>query len=217
MIRSVRRRLLSAILSVTLLLPSVPFSVFATNAPVLDPNSVPPVLDYEEAVAAGHIARAYQEESSLNQLVFRNADNTATAYLFNENVKYTADDGTVRDKSNQLVRLDDGSYTNPNNDITVTYPNDITSGVTMEWDDISLHLTPAIRQTTPSLSPASYQAATPNVITYNGVFGENTILRYTQDFSVVKEDIILTSAAAPTEFTFRVVTRSLRSAYRCVL
>ena len=43
-------------------------------------------------------------------------------------------------------------------------------------------------------------------VSYTGVFGENTILRYTPLLSGLKEDIIVTDKTAPSKYSFTLKT-----------
>lgn len=48
----------------------------------LDPDTVPEIVGYENAMAKSHVKRLYEQEGDdLYKLVFLNADGTQTAYL----------------------------------------------------------------------------------------------------------------------------------------
>ena len=53
----------------------------------------------------GAVERMRAEETNMSSIIFRNADGTRTMYMYGLPVKYTALDGTVRDKSTNLVSV----------------------------------------------------------------------------------------------------------------
>ena len=53
----------------------------------------------------GAVERMRSEETNMSSVIFRNADGTRTMYMYGLPVKYTAMDGTVRDKSTNLVSV----------------------------------------------------------------------------------------------------------------
>lgn len=201
------------LLAICILLQMTP--VFATEissesvseAPAtLAADSVPECLPYQVAVDAGHIQRIYAEEDALDSVVFKNSDNTNTLYIFNENIKYVGSDGRTYDKSNALALNTDGSYGNYANDVLVTYPAQIGSGVQLRYGSNTLQIIPQYLFNTGVLSMDESTAEYENAVMYPKVFGSNTALVYTQTFSGFKEDILLIDRQALNTFSFTVNT-----------
>lgn len=218
-------RIISLIISVTLIFCIVPVNAFSAETSVstnvsssltaaLDKNSVPEMIPYEVALASGHVSREYAQEDALNSVVFKNSDETNTMYLFDEDVKYIDSDGVVKDKSNVLYRNFDGSYENVNNDIRVNYPANISSGVVLSYNGITMTMVPENAAT--SVGSSIDADNTVELLTnyadsvcYDEVFGEKTSLKYTQTYSGFKEDIIFEENPQSNVYSFIVMTKGI--------
>ncbi|MBQ3597685.1 MAG: RICIN domain-containing protein [Clostridia bacterium] len=170
----------------------------------LKKSDVPELLSFEQARESGHTLRLHSKEDS-NTVVFQNQDGTETMYLFDETIKYTDKDGKTFDKSNKLTEVSEGTFKNLSNDISVTYPKQISDGVSVEHKDFTLKLVPVISST--SKQVGSFKESDTQ-ISYAGAFGSGTKLVYSQTFSGFKEDIILYTPPLKNSFEFRVYTES---------
>lgn len=170
----------------------------------LKKSDVPELLSFEQARESGHTLRLHSKEDS-NTVVFQNQDGTETMYLFDETIKYTDKDGKTFDKSNKLTEVSEGTFKNLSNDISVTYPKQISDGVSVEHKDFTLKLVPVISST--SKQVGSFKESDTQ-ISYAGAFGSGTKLVYSQTFSGFKEDIVLYTPPLKNSFEFRVYTES---------
>ncbi len=66
-------------------------------------SEVPALIDYSVAVEKNYMRRAYEEEHSLNEVVFQKTDGSFDIYSFAFPVKYETEDGEILDKSPELV------------------------------------------------------------------------------------------------------------------
>lgn len=189
-----------------------------TEYKLLTQKELLPYIDYENAVEHGHVARVYAEED-LNTIVYKNIDGTKTAYVFDYDVKYVADDGTVEDKDIDLVK-NDGGYDVKKSDISLNIPNSIMSGVEFEHDGGYIKLTP-VRETLfeEALSKASAAQNAPqkavvnedaNEIYYNRAFGNGTGLRYRPTMTGMKEEIVLDTYTGTSSWKFVAQTNGLQ-------
>jgi hypothetical protein len=153
----------------------------------------PEAIEKGLVVENGHVARLYKKESDLRTVIFANKDGTETAYIFDEPVKYIDENGKIVDKSNRLysVYADEYAYVNKDNDIRTYFPKtlDEKSGIKLEYGDISIEMYPYSGKST-SVEKRT-ESDEKDYVYYDGVFGNDTSVRYTPTFSGFKEDIIL--------------------------
>lgn len=224
------KKMISALLSVAVLTTTIfgiqPIVVRAETLPqekqkeykLLTQEELLPYIDYENAVEHGHVERIYDEED-LNTIVYRNMDGTKTAYIFDYDVKYVKDDGTVEDKDIDLVEID-GGYGVKRSDISLTIPDDIMHGVEFEHEDSYIKITP-IRETLfeEALSKSAAVQNIPQVavadedeneIYYEKAFGNGTGLRYRPTLMGIKEEIVLENYSGTNSWKFILQTNGLK-------
>lgn len=196
------------ILSMSLIPVSAQSEIQYTSA------DLPEMLSYNDAVSAGHVNRLTAEEE-LNTLVFANSDNTKTMYYFSENIKYVDESGDICYKTNDLT-YSSGAYINAENDINVSLPLTLSSGVTLAYEDILISMTPNVTgssSVSDSISASAvFNSASNNQsdsVSYQSVFGVGTAVRYTPLYSGIKEDIILSSYTGVYSFNFLIETNGL--------
>ena len=213
-----RTRILSFVLAVMLSIPMMIIPSRAEDGVQYAEKDLHELLRYDDAVSAGHVNRLNDEES-LNTLVFANADNTKTMYYYSEDIKYIDSDGSIHDKTNDLV-YKKGEYVSRDNDIISRIPKDIMSGVSVSYEDIEITMTPDFTSMTtlkPSeFSEAKYEAEPKGIadsVTYSGVFGTGTSVRYTPTYSGLKEEIILPEYTGIYTFDFTVEAHGLVLVY----
>lgn len=154
-------------------------------------------ISEEEAIVAQHIYRLRDQETDLNTLIFKNADETTTLYYFTDAIKYIDSDGMVQDKSNSLTELTQSKYlySNLHNDINSYFPKSLNSdGVLLSAGSYQIELTPKqdfVLQTRTELIASDAKLKNSNSVCYDNIFGLGTSLTYTPLFNGVKEDIYL--------------------------
>ena len=162
-------------------------------SPDLAPNDVIEYLDYEQVLSEGHVKRMYDQEESLDTIIFANEDGSETAYVFGEAVKYVNESGEVADKSNKLYSIEDTNelfvnyaFSTLDNDIRSYFPYQLSkeSGVLINYTDYEIKLSPCE-------GVSSEVEKEEDTVVYHDIFGDGTILRYTPQLSGYKEDIVL--------------------------
>lgn len=99
----------------------------------LSADELPQIIDWSIAEKNGNVYRLYSQEDDLNSAIFQNKDGSKTMYYFGEPIKYTAEDGTIQDKSNRIATSADSSednytYYTPQNDIQTFFPEVLGTG-----------------------------------------------------------------------------------------
>lgn len=97
-------------------------------------------IDYTTELATAHTARAFEEEE-LNTIVYNNSDGSQTVYFFDENIKYTDDNGNIVEKDITLEAVG-GGYKTKNNDISTLLPTRLADGITVTYNDSAVRLAP---------------------------------------------------------------------------
>lgn len=162
----IRRKAVSLLLAISLLVPLFPGTVPViaaeadiAAAPVTEAaakstaqpeNSVfqldadCQILTYvDEAVfrKGSHIARLPAEET-LSSYVFLNEDGSRTVYYMDEAVKFVDSSGYVREKDLTLTAAALGGYTTALNDVHLTLPADPSSGIRILYEGDLISLVP---------------------------------------------------------------------------
>lgn len=171
----------------------------------VDVSSLPSFIDSGKALQKGHVNRLKSRESNLNTVVFQNNDGTETTYIFMRPVKYIDDNGVVQDKSDKVTSLTDRTYSHGmmNNNVKALFPKSSNYGAKIQYQNYSVQMKP---DTTYSSVPSVIDDTT---IVYNGVFGENTLLKYQTKLNGVKEDIVLIKNVGQNEFGFTLTLTNL--------
>lgn len=176
----------------------------------LTAENIPECLNLSFLQDSGHVSRLIYDED-MNTAVFSNGDGTNTMYLFDEPIKYIDASGKIKDKKSTLVKQSDGSYRNIENDISVTYSNDIIDGISLNYQNFTLSMTPQtdnLKITSTGIAKAILSDE--KTINYVGTFGKKTNLQYVQNLNGFKENIIISSeSAASATYRFTVETLNL--------
>ena len=179
-----------------------------------EPEYVLPGPDYPEIIAekaADHVARLpFKEE--MNTLVYMNDNGTETLYMFGMDVKYTDENGEIKDKSTKLALSEEGYY-NPDNDIRVNFAKALENGVSVTYNDIVISVRPA------ELKESAKQAELRKIalpeedererVVYADAFEKADIV-YTPTFDGFKEDIVVNEYNGVTEYVFTAFTENAR-------
>ena len=75
------------------------------------------------------------------EIVLEKKDGTRALYLFDSPVKYVDENGDTVDKSNKAVRKD-GVFKSESNDIDVTLPVALNSGIIFKDDELNITMRP---------------------------------------------------------------------------
>ena len=156
-------------------------------------------IDKEAFLSEKHIARLTEEET-LNTYVFQNQDGTKSIYYLEENVKYVAADGSIRDKDLTLIHTGTG-YGVCSNNVALTIPDHAANGIYVSYNQEGVRLTP--------LNGSGLAIQDDNSILYEDFYGDGMDLRYSPILSGIKEDIILDAYYGVSSFDFLLETDGL--------
>lgn len=149
------------------------------------------------------------DHENLNSYVFLNEDGTQTMYVMNENVKYIAEDGSIREKNIELVR-DKGRFVTKENDILVSISENPAEGIALSRDhEKQIVLIPCTQDINRIVSIVKQDQDSERSIRYPNLFGSGIDLRYVTMLSGAKEEIILDSYTGVNTFTFLLRTNGL--------
>ncbi len=171
----------------------------------LKASDIPEFADRELLDRQSSVKRLKLKETGLSSLVYQNKDGTVSEILYPENIKYIDKDGVVLDKSNKLTyKAAEGKYSNLSNDIITSLPEKIETGkaIDVAYNDYCIKLLPVGSESVRTIIGESS-------IEYVGVFGSNTSLKYTVNYSGVKEDIILGAMPDTNTFRFELISLGL--------
>lgn len=177
----------------------------ATVSEELNPDTVPQIVGEKTARERHHVERLYEKEENMNMVVFKNADETETMYLYDYPVKYEDEQGNVKDITLEVGRAKDG-YVSQDSVIRTRFPDDIGDGISLSSDDVSVTMIPGADLTgedgevIPSLQN--------DVVTYG--IDDATSLEYSLTYTGFKEDIVVSEYTGQTEYEFRLLTGGLK-------
>lgn len=135
--------------------------------------------------------------------VFLNSDGTRTSYSYGVPVKYTDENGAVRDKNNTIKDFNN-EYGNLDSDVQLRFPKKL-NAVKISYKNRQVQIKPIT-----DMAPGHINAeVSGNTVTYANAFGEGMDLRYASTMNGVKEDIILRSNTGVNSFSFEVKTGGL--------
>ncbi len=174
-------------------------------------ENLPEYLDSEHIKSKGFVSRLKSEELSLSEVVLEKNDGTRALYLFDKNIKYKDKNGKIIDKSNKAVLANENgnqSYKSEANNIDVSLPLEISSAVTLQYDDINISVRPIFNQSNKTHIIGRIYGE--NSILYTNVFDSTTDIKYTFTYDGVKEDIVLKKYNGKNSFDFEVMTDGLK-------
>ena len=154
-----------------------------------------------EAIEDGGAVRRLIDKETLNTYAFLNRDGTESVVMFPHNIKYIDESGAAVEKDLTLVEAKAGGYTVKSNDYDVLFSENVKDGMSFAYSGGTIRLTPE--------SAGGKLVKEENSIAYPGVFGENTILRYTPLLNGVKEDIVLEEYTGVSSFKFKLAVDKL--------
>lgn len=180
----------------------------------LDEDTVPDAVGIETAKERVHIRRLYDEEPDLNTVIFENPDGSRTMYVFDYPVKYIADDGSVKDISLEITPHAEvtGAYETKSAAITTTFAQEITEGIAMKDDKLSIQLIPQLPIQSSSRSLAAVAETNVKQIDEKTVaytYDSDTTIEYSLTYTGFKEDIVVSTYTGQTEYDFTLLTGGL--------
>ena len=117
----------------------------------LSAEDIPEYISQQDIEEKGHVNRLRAQEPDDNTIVFQNRDGTKTAYFFSNPVKYTDNNGNIKDKHSKLDSenipakySEKYGYVNQQNDIKTYFPKQMAAnqGMLLESEDVSVELIP---------------------------------------------------------------------------
>ena len=169
--------------------------------------NIPEQLDVVELKAQGFSARVKSEETDLSDIVLEKNDGTRALYIFDSPVKYISDDGDVVDKSNKVIKKGN-VFKSESNDIEVTLPFSLSSGIAVDDEELNLSMRPISNNNLVRVLSVGKKSGEESV-KYEDVFDEYTDIEYTYTYDGVKEDIILEKYNGTNKFDFELLTNGL--------
>ena len=166
----------------------------------LSKNDVPDVMTYDTALKNKHIKREREKENGLNEIVFQNQDGSHTLYVYDQNVKFIDDDGSIKDIDTGIETIKNTkrkgyTYTNGANDVNVDFPDLIKDGLVVGYDKSEIKMYPT-NYVGGELSVSDDKAI------YDNIYGAGTQLIYTPTLNGVKEEIVLEKYNKKEKYTF---------------
>lgn len=179
----------------------------------INPDEVPEIIDYQTALLRNHVERLYNEEDTLNQLIFRNADGSKTMYLYNHPVKYIDENGCVQDISLEISDslLPHIGFETTANSTEVMFPVELSSGIQIEDGFSMIRISHNIANGSSDTFSLNISERLPevrrinkNVIEYN--YDENTKIQYSLTYTGIKERIIVEEFTGQSEYSITLNT-----------
>lgn len=169
------------------------------------------IISYETALTKGHVHRLKEQETDLNTVIYQNQDGTTTKYIFTKPIKYIDKDGQIRDKSKKISSYMENGYTYAmtDNSTKVYFPEFAENGIGIEFSGYSnykIDITPIANDIASTIEVVKQDD---NTVVYSEVFGANTSVVYTTQFSGLKEDIVLEEYTGQSVFRFELTTEGL--------
>lgn len=169
------------------------------TASILDVSSVPDAVGYDNAVLSSHAQRLYDDEGNdLNKVVFLNSDGTKTAYFFAYPVKYTDNNGDIKDISLNIESGENGAYRSTQTASITTFSKKMSDGIVLEGNGEKISLVPipsAVYSESLTVNGASFaieptaHKTDDKTVTYT--VDTKTSINYSLTYTGFKEDIIV--------------------------
>ena len=202
-------KLLSLILTICIAMSML--TGFAPANAVVDSTAIgnevfelPDIVDSVEAKENDYLGRVKAEEKDLYTFVFANGDGTNTMRIYSHPVKYVDDDGSIRDISLDIEAKRGGGFVTADHEIVTTFENELTDGITLEYNDIEIMLVPTLGLGT---MPTAELSTDGKVVTYE--MNDITSFVYELTYAGFKEDIVVEEYTGQTEYAFTLFTNGL--------
>lgn len=183
---------------------------------LLDKNTVPDIVGYDEAVAQSHIKRLYDEEGNdLYTIIFLNVDGTKTMYKYDFPVKYVDDSGVIQDITLQITDSERGTekFKTANNSTITTFSRYLTDGISLMGNETNITLIPALpesqrlaRTASPDTPEQQREVQRIDEDTISYPYDDRTTIEYSLTYTGFKEDIVVSEYTGQTEYPFTLYT-----------
>lgn len=206
-------KFLAVALTICLLITSssFPTTVVASNVQTVEQMNaeetvlkLPDIIDEAEAEENNYIGRIKEAEPNLSTFVFANGDGTNTMRVYSHPVKYVAENGTVRDISLDVKAKADGGFVTADHEIITTFARNLTDGISLEYNNIKITLTPELAVGTKPVATLSNNGKSVAYDTNNA-----TSFVYELTYTGFKEDIVVEEYTGQTEYEFTLYTNGL--------
>ncbi len=167
----------------------------------------------EETETAKEVAEELDIDHTRLTLELEDGENVA--YLFSEPVSYLDEDGNIVYKDTDIISVTESSllsdgylYENADNNYKVYFGEDSSVGILLCSDKGSkISLIPNGANIVPGyVSSKKVDEIQTPVFEYDGVYGVNSLLRYTPQLNGCKEEIILSAYGGVSQFSFTLLT-----------
>ena len=190
-------RALTLIVMLAILLTSLPLTVFGHKE---DDEAYDQVGEILEDTS---YTRLYdQDADDLYSLLFGNGDGIKTKYVYSYPVKYIKADGSIADKSLNLVNNDD-YFVTESNDIVSSFSKMLSEGIDVSYKNTKIELTPLfMEKDTEGVLSESRKTVSYDV-------GNRISVEYSLTYMGVKEDIIVDEYNGVNTYEFILKTNGL--------
>lgn len=163
---------------------------------------LPDIVKIDKAAEKNYIKRLPYQETDLYSFVFQNADGTNTLQMYDFPVKFYKN-GKIVDISTDIVKGSNGNYISAQSEINVTFPSQISEGISLSYNNLLIKMKPSFSTNinSPILSTDKKR------VTYQ--LDQNTSLDYSLTYTGIKEDIVVNEYTGQTEFEFILYTNGL--------
>lgn len=186
----------------------------------LDAAAVPDIIGYETACERSHVKRLYNEEPDLCTVIFLNANGTKTVYFYDFPVKYVDENGEIKDISLAIESDSNafGAFETAGNSIQTTFSRNLTDGIGLSSEDISIRLIPLpaketivasskLNASSSLVSSSIAKKIDEEIISYD--YDDKTTIEYALTYTGFKEDIVVSEYTGQTAYDFTLKTNGL--------
>ena len=177
----------------------------------LDLSTLPQAISVDEAKEAKHKKRMYDEETSLNTVIFANEDGSRTLYSFGYPVKYKDGSGNVVDISTKLKKDSKGDYIQESSNIETRFPKNISEGVAIndkeEVVNVSMYM---LKDNKPLVEAINTEMLIKDSATVSYQYDDKTTIEYTATYTGVKEDIVVSEYTGQSDYKYMLKTGGLK-------
>ena len=194
----------------------------------LDPDTVPEIIGYEEALNKKHAKRVYAEEGDdLSKVVFENLDGSKTLYLFDFPVKYIDENGKIQDIGLEIADSATGGFRTAANGTVTTFSAQASDGISLSGNGTNITLVPIMPTAAGGKQPVSgsvsrgsisgstisadetvisHVASRVDEKTIQYRYDSKTTIEYALTYTGFKEDIVVSEYTGQTQYTFTLRT-----------
>ncbi|MDR0883913.1 MAG: DNRLRE domain-containing protein, partial [Oscillospiraceae bacterium] len=173
------------------------------------------VTGLRETARRTHGSSGSSRLEGMDEIVLQMADGSETAYVFSEEVKFVDGNNELQYKDSSIVAQSDAAlvaagyeYTNGPNDYRLDFSANPTLGVHINdhQNQITIAPVPASENIVGVKTDTQVDGKDVDVFEYHGVFGADTLLRYTPQLNTLRKDIVLSSYQGQNSFDFLLYT-----------